>query len=302
MTKTRLKSINRKGCFSTSISVQDPAVQSLVLRPVSRRLVEKSCLLLGDGLLEGELLLGSHGGHGAHHVGHRHPGAHQGVGGQGGGGGGLGCGALCVCRLLSRLRPGIGRDGVLGGQLEVVVDLLQLLQVILLQADEPLELVAVFAGAVQTVDHVPLLLLSDEQHAEDLYLALSAEVSRLRARPPVELELAAFGPNKLHSDHHLPKAPQQGVLHGLEQFALGDSDILGEVPREVNHRHFRLVALELVPLVPLHRHVVLLGGERPDVPLDVVAPALGLDPVDAARVDPDQVSRPLQEPGMSRVN
>ena len=58
MTKTRLKSINRKGCFSTSISVQDPAVQSLVLRPVSRRLVQKSCLLLSDGLLEGELLLG----------------------------------------------------------------------------------------------------------------------------------------------------------------------------------------------------------------------------------------------------
>ena len=46
------------------------------------------------------------------------------------------------------------------------------------------------------------------------------------------------------------------------------------------------MALELVPLIPLHRHVVLLEGERPDVPLDVVAPALGLHPVDTPGVDP----------------
>ncbi len=37
-------------------------------------------------------------------------------------------------------------------------------------------------------------------------------------------------------------------------------------------------------------------GERPDVPLDVVGPTDGLDPVDAAGVHPDQVARPLQEP------
>ena len=122
--------------------------------------------------------------------------------------------------LLGWLRSGILRHGVLGGQLEVVVNLLQFLQMIFLQTDEALQFLAVLPGAVQTVDHVAPLLLPDEQHPEHLNLALTAEVGRLRPRPAMELELAALRPDKLHSDHHLAEAPQQSVLHGLEQFTL----------------------------------------------------------------------------------
>jgi hypothetical protein len=60
--------------------------------------------------------------------------------------------------------------------------------------------------------------------------------------------------------------------------------------------HTLVPHLKLVPLVALQGEAVLPVGERPDVPLDVVGPADGLHPVDAARVHPDQVARPLQEP------
>ena len=108
------KSINIKAMFLyAGLSTQ---TQSLVLRPVSRGLVQQSCLLLSDGLLEGQLLLGGHRGHGAHHVGHA--GTHQRVGrGQGGGGGGrLGrAGVLLTVAALVRLLGGPGelRYGVL---------------------------------------------------------------------------------------------------------------------------------------------------------------------------------------------
>ena len=171
---------------------------------------------------------------------------------------------------------------------------------IFLQADEALQLLAVFPGAVQTVYDVSPGLLPDEEHPEHLGLTLTTEVGRLAPRPPVELQFAAFRAHKLQGDHHLPHTSQQSVLHGLKQFGLGHSHVLGNVPGEINHGDLRLVALQLVPLVPLHRHVVLLVGERPHVPLDVVAPALGLNPVDAARVDPDEIPGSLEEPEIIR--
>ena len=73
-------------------------------------------------------------------------------------------------------------------------------------------------------------------------------------------------------------------------------NILSHVPSEVDHRHDALVSLFLVPLIPLNSSAVLPVGERPGVPGNVVAPAGGLHPVDAAGVDPDHLPRPLHEP------
>ena len=73
-------------------------------------------------------------------------------------------------------------------------------------------------------------------------------------------------------------------------------NVLRHVPSEVDHGHDGLVSLALVPLVPLDGGHVLSVCERPRVPGHIVAPAAGLDPVDTARVDPDQLPRPLHEP------
>ena len=48
---------------------------------------------------------------------------------------------------------------------------------ILLQADEALELLVVLLGAVQAVDHVLLLLLANEKDPKDLNLTLTAIMS-----------------------------------------------------------------------------------------------------------------------------
>ena len=71
--------------------------------------------------------------------------------------------------------------------------------------------------------------------------------------------------------------------------------ILSHIPSEVDHGHDGLVPLRLVPLVPLDGGHVLAMCERARVPRHVVAPSRRLDPVHAARVDPDHLPRPLHE-------
>ena len=122
-------------------------------------------------LLQGKLLLRSHACHGVDHG-----------GGQGGAGHHR---VVChrrhwrlrqrrlavVRRLLVPLRcrrvPHVW-DRVLGGELEVGVHLLQLLQLVLEEADETLEVAAVSPGTVKTVDEVLLLVLANEEHPEHL--------------------------------------------------------------------------------------------------------------------------------------
>ena len=159
---------------------------------------------------------------------------------------------------------------ILTRHLEVVVDVAKLFEVILLQADEALEVPVVLPGAVQAMHHMSLLLLPDEQDAKHLHLALATEVGGLNPGPPVELELASLGAHILQSDQHLSQTPHQRALDGLEGLSLGHPDVPGQVPGEVDHGHLRLVALEFVPLVPLHSHGVLLVGQRPDIPLNIV--------------------------------
>ena len=65
---------------------------------------------------------------------------------------------------------------VLGGQLEVVVDIPQLLDVILLQANKTLELFVVFLGTIQAMNHMLLLLFPDEEDTKHLCLTLTTEM------------------------------------------------------------------------------------------------------------------------------
>ena len=72
------------------------------------------------------------------------------------------------------------------------------------------------------------------------------------------------------------------LLEFLEEWLLRDGNIPCDVPREVDHGHDRLVLLDLVPLVSLHRQLVGALSQGAHVPRDVVAPAVGLHPVHAA--------------------
>ena len=85
----------------------------------------------------------------------------------------------CLLVPLGCARVGHVGNWVLGGELEVGVHLLQLLQLVLDEADKALEVVAVSTRTVEAVDEVFLLLLSNKKHSEDLNLALTTIVGWL---------------------------------------------------------------------------------------------------------------------------
>ena len=126
---------------------------------------------------------------------------------------------------------------ILTCHLEVVVDVAELLEVILLQADKALEVLVMLPGAVQAVHHVPLFLLPDKEDTKYLNLALATKVGGLNPGPAVEFELAALGAYILQSDQHLPQTPHQRALDGLEGFSVRHPDVSGQVPGEVDHGH-----------------------------------------------------------------
>lgn len=55
-------------------------------------------------------------------------------------------------------------------QLEVVVHLAEVVHLVFLQSDKPLETWGLFPGAVHAVDHVPLLLFAYEKNVEYFHL------------------------------------------------------------------------------------------------------------------------------------
>lgn len=87
---------------------------------------------------------------------------------------------------------------------EAVVDFDQVLQVVLLQADEAFQVGAMPPGAVETVNDVLLLLLLDEEDVEHLLLALAAIVGRLVLPSPVEPDLNTFGADELKRQLSVP--------------------------------------------------------------------------------------------------
>lgn len=86
------------------------------------------------------------------------------------------------------------------------------------------------------------------------------------------------------------------ILDHLEELFFGYFDISRQIPSEMFERNDWLEVLQFVPLIPLDRQDVLLGGERSDIPCDVVAPADRLHPMHCPGVDPDQVTRTLEKP------
>lgn len=82
-------------------------------------------------------------------------------------------------------------------QHECIIGFDQVFKVILFQTDEPFQVGTVPARAVQTMDHVLLLLLFDEEHVEDFVLALTAIVRGFVLAPAMEADLDSFGAHKL---------------------------------------------------------------------------------------------------------
>ena len=122
-------------------------------------------------LLQGKLLLRSHACHGVDHGGCQGGAGHHRVVGHRRHWRLRQRRLAVVRRLLVPLRCCRVRhvwDRVLGGELEVGVHLLQLLQLVLEEADEALEVAAVSSGAVKTVDKVLLLVLANKEHSEHL--------------------------------------------------------------------------------------------------------------------------------------
>jgi len=72
-------------------------------------------------------------------------------------------------------------------------------------------------------------------------------------------------------------------------------DVLCQIPAEMNHGDNGLEVLDLIPLEPLHSELILSRREGAHVPSDVVTPANGLNPVDTARIDPNQITWALPE-------
>ena len=72
---------------------------------------------------------------------------------------------------------------------------------------------------------------------------------------------------------------RRNSLNEIEELVIGDFNISSEVPSEMEHWNNRLEPLQFVPLVALKSQLILPGCERSYVPGYVVAPSLGLHPV-----------------------
>ena len=97
---------------------------------------------------------------------------------------------------------------------EAVVDFHKVFDFVFFETDESVEVGAVPARAVQAVDDVLLLLLLDEEHVEDLLLALAAVVRRLVLGPAVEAHLDALAAHELQRQLRLTKRLHQHVPVG----------------------------------------------------------------------------------------
>lgn len=89
--------------------------------------------------------------------------------------------------------------------------------------------------------------------------------------------------NKFTLDSNKTKLSSSfNLLDRIEQFWIGHFDISREIPAQVYHWHYGLVAFQLIPLVAGNSEFVLTCCEWTDVPRDIVTPSDGLNPVNAA--------------------
>ena len=105
------------------------------------------------------------------------------------------------------------------------------------------------------------------------YLALSTVVCGFVLPPSM---IAHLHPECLHVLKHqlaLSQGPQEAVLDLFIEARIGDADVPGQVPRQVDHRDDGFELSQLVPLVTLDAEPVLFGCQWTDVPSNVVAPA-----------------------------
>lgn len=177
-----------------------------------------------------------------------------------------------------------------------IVDLHQLGHLVLLEAHEALQRGRLLAGTAHAVHHVALLLLADEQDVEHFDFTLSTVVGRFVLATSVEPHLDTLRLDVLEDLHTVLHRVHQTGFDQLEHLPVGHLDVPRQIPAEVHHRHDALVALQLIPLVPFDRELVLAGRQRSYVPCDVVAPTDRLHPMHATSVDPHQITRTLRKP------
>lgn len=84
---------------------------------------------------------------------------------------------------------------------ERIVHLHQFGHLVLLEADESLQVGCLLPGAAHAVNHVAFLLLSDEEDVEDFHFTLAAIVRRFVLSPPMKPYFDAFGFDKLQHLH-----------------------------------------------------------------------------------------------------
>ena len=80
----------------------------------------------------------------------------------------------------------------------------------------------------------------------------------------------------LDDDETVTQRVTQTGLDEVVKLGLGDVDVAGDVPRQLDHGDERLTQLQLVVLVAFGRQRELSRGQRAYVPRDVVTPALSL--------------------------
>ena len=125
--------------------------------------------------------------------------------------------------------------------LKVVVDIAQLLQPDLFEADEPLEVRLLSQGAVDAVDgglgSVSHLLPSDKKDSENFSHAQAAELGRLEGGSAsgvdggATLHVDPLGLDQLVGESGLLEALQQGKLHHVKQLDVLQPDVASNVPR-----------------------------------------------------------------------
>lgn len=94
-----------------------------------------------------------------------------------------------------------------------------------------------------------------------------------------------------------PNSPfPQNSLDQLEHLPIRHFNISRQIPTQMHHRHDALEALQLIPLVPIDRQVILARRQRTHIPGDIVTPSDRLHPVHTARIHPHQIAGPLYEP------
>lgn len=177
-----------------------------------------------------------------------------------------------------------------------IVHLHQFSHLVLLEADETLQVGSMLSRASHAMHHVALFLLSNKENVEHFNFALAAIVGCLVLPAPMKPNFDTLRFDELQNLHTVPHRLHQAGFDQFVQLGVGNFNVSGQIPTQVHHRNDAFVAFKLVPLVPLNRQLVLPRCQWTDIPCDIVAPSDGLHPMHTTSIHPHQVTRSLRKP------